>query len=62
MRDQWTVNLLTPEVRALIPPALTNGIDLTSSNLTFPFIVANSRLPSTGEPGVTPRSRRLRRV
>ncbi|MGI6391755.1 MAG: hypothetical protein ACOX7Q_16480, partial [Kiritimatiellia bacterium] len=48
MRDQWTVNLLTPEVRALIPPALTNGIDLTSS--TSPFRSSWHSIEVPGEP------------
>ena len=51
IRNQWTVNLLTPEVRALIPPALTNGIDLTPS-LSSPFRSSwqTLALPSSGRP------------
>jgi hypothetical protein len=51
IRNQWTVNLLTPEVRALIPPALTNGIDLAPS-LSSPFRASwqTLALPSTGLP------------
>jgi type II secretory pathway pseudopilin PulG len=51
IRDPWTVNLLTPEVLALIPPALTNGIDLTPS-LSSPFRSSwqTLALPSSGRP------------
>ncbi|HQL50573.1 MAG TPA: hypothetical protein PLR91_05190, partial [Kiritimatiellia bacterium] len=50
IRDRWTVNLLTPEVLAMIPPTLTNGIDLTSSTSPFRSSWQTLAFPSTGEP------------
>jgi len=50
IRDRWTVNLLTPEVLAMIPSTLTNGIDLTSSTSPFRSSWQTLAFPSTGEP------------